>query len=200
MLERIKNPKNLVIVAILVGIFALACLVLFARLGWTAYRNRSTPSPTVEPVTFGYCGEKLNALCVVSFGRDVYGNTIINLYVPLRKYPLFYLNIVRLSGEGRYECEWNKSVRTSVYCVGAPINLGEGFEIQMFSDKDDSLLAKGTFTLTAFLVTTPIADGAVPATISLKPTFTSDVDETSTPTSTPATPTNTPSSSYPNYP
>lgn len=180
MLEKITKPKVLIVAAAIAGIFALVCIVLLAMFGWTAFSQRGTPSPTSEPDAFGYCGAELSELCVVSFGRDAFGDTIVNLYVPQKTYPPFYLNIVRRSGEGRYECVGNKSIKTSFYCTGDPINLGEGFEIQMLSEKDDRLLARGTFTLTAFLVTTQIADG------------------TSTPTDTA---TKTPSTtSYPSYP
>jgi hypothetical protein len=161
MVEKIfSNPKRLVLIGAVVVLVTFVCFASVFRLGWTAYQNRSTPEPTVEPINFGYCSAQLTSLCVVSFGRDVFGDTVINLYVPDETYPPFYLNIVRVSGEGRYECEANKRVKTSVLCTGDPINLGEGFEIQLFSEEHDDLLAYGSFTLNAFLVTTPVVEGA----------------------------------------
>lgn len=209
----LSDPKRAAVAALAAIVAAFVCMALIVGAGWMSYRNRVTPEPTVEPVSFDYCGERLTSLCVVSFGRDVFGDTIINLYVPLRKYPPFYLNVIRTSGSGRYECEINKKVRTSVYCTGAPINLGEGLNIQLFSEKDDTLLAQGAFTLNAFLVTTQTVDGEPSA--SDTPASKFDANETSTPSAAfgdvTLTPTNefsddvtfTPSptdSSYPNYP
>lgn len=173
-----------------------------------------TPRPTLEPDSFGYCGARLTELCVVSFGRDVFNNTVVNLYVPQRRYPAFYMKIIRKSGEERYDCVWSETVETSVYCAGNAINLGEGIEIQLLAKLDDRLLANGAFTLTAFFVTTPVVEGES-GTESEGSIFggganpTSDASQTddATATHTPsnkqnATPTATqpPSGSYPNYP
>lgn len=156
--------------------------------------NKPVSEPTVEPVAFEYCGAKLISLCVVSFGRDAFGDTIINLYVPQTDYPPFYLNVMRRSGESRYECETNKNVSTSVYCTGEAINLDEGFDIQLIGELDDRLLAQGTFTLIAFLVTTPVVDDVESEIATLRPASESNADETATPTPLPT------DSSYPNYP
>lgn len=190
----------------LMGIFLFLCLFLLAGLGWKAYRSKeTTPTVTRTPESFDYCGAQLTSLCVVSFGRDAFGNTIINLFVPENTYAPFYLNVVRASGEVRYDCVTSKKVDASVYCTGSAINLGEGFEIQMIAERNGSLMAQGTFVLTAYLVTTQSAGEAAiekaatepPAPLETEATQTPfSFDSTSTPTQTP-----TPStSSYPNYP
>jgi hypothetical protein len=192
----------------LAGIVFVVCLFLLAGLGWTVFRPQvdATPTPTVQPDAFNYCGAQLTSLCVVSFGRDAFGDTVINLYVPQKMYPDFYLKVIRVSRESRYDCEMNKVVKTSVLCSGDAINLGEGFDIQLLSEQDDRLLAQGTFTLTAFLVGTPAVGDAVSVPKSPEPTATIEVVETQTspvfeidPSTTTATRTPT-SSSYPNYP
>ena len=224
------SKKQWLLLAAAAGLIALFCFAFVAALGvgLSSFTRQDEPEPSVEPVEFGYCGERLNTLCVVSFGRDVFGNTVVNLYVPDNRYPPFHLMIVRLSGESRFECEMNDKVSTSVYCVGPALNLGEGLEIQMRADQNDQLLAKGTFSLTAFLMTTPIPSGPtlepdmgfkvlmtpLPAIGSSTSTVTPSVTArptqgtaSATPTSssditsTPTpTPTATSSSSYPNYP
>ena len=219
MLKKIfSDPKRVVIlvaIAILV-LFVCAAVLIFG--GWSLF-NQSEPASTVEPVSFGYCGAEFTDLCVVSFGRDALGGTVINLYVPIKEYPVFYLNIVRQSGEQRFICEWNKDVRTSVYCVGPSLNLGEGFKIQIFSEKGNIFLAEGEFTLTAFRVTTPMVGNGDSATTpgGFTEESASDAEETSTPTSSEVisesgtiTPTAsdsnfdadtmTPQPSYPSYP
>jgi hypothetical protein len=154
------TSKRKWLILVVAGIFIFICLLLLAGLGWTAFRSQAdTPAPTVQPDAFNYCGAQLTSLCVVSFGRDVFGSTIINLYVPEDVYAPFYLNIIRASGESRYDCVTSKKVGTSVYCTGSPINLGEGFEIQMIAESNGGLMAQGTFVLTAYLVTNQSAGG-----------------------------------------
>ncbi len=209
MMEFVSKWKWLILA--LAGIVLMICLFLLAGLGWTVFRpQEEMPAPTVQPDVFQYCGARLTSLCVVSFGRDAFGDTVINLYVPQKTYPNFYLMVLRASGESRYACEINKAVKTSAYCSGDAINLGEGFEIQLLAELDDRLLAQGTFTLTAFLIGTPAVGDAVSEPKGKEPTATIDVVET--PTSSPSvfeinpstatvTATATPdSSSYPNYP
>ncbi len=206
----------------LAGIFILICLVLFAGLGLSVFRaQNATPTATVEPDVFNYCGAQLTSLCVLSFGRDAFGQTVINLYVPPRTYPLFYLKLLRATGESEYVCTANKTVKTSVYCVGDALNLGEGLVMQLLAEKDNRLLAQGDFTLKAFLVPSVVvdddesgSDSPEPASTS-KPTSTPTQESTPTPfdffegtfvptsnstdTTVTVTPTST-SQSYPNYP
>lgn len=154
------TSKRKLLILVVAGVFIFICLLLLAGLGWTAFRSQAdAPAPTVQPDAFNYCGAQLTSLCVVSFGRDVFGSTIINLYVPEDVYAPFYLNIIRASGESRYDCVTSKKVGTSVYCTGSPINLGEGFEIQMIAESNGGLMAQGTFVLTAYLVTNQSAGG-----------------------------------------
>lgn len=209
MMEFVSKWKWLILV--LVGIIVAICIFLLAGLGWTVFRPQAdTLVPTVQPDAFQYCGARLTSLCVVSFGRDAFGDTVINLYVPQKTYPNFYLKVIRASGESKYACEINKAVKTSVYCSGDALNLGEGFEIQLLAEIDDRLLAQGTFTLTAFLVGTPPVGGAIAEPKITLPSATTDSVETLTsspsvfeiePSTVTATATFTPdSSSYPNYP
>ena len=216
MTEFVSKWKYLLLA--LAGIGLLICLVLFAGLGLSVFRaQNATPTATVEPDVFNYCGAQLTSLCVLSFGRDAFGQTVINLYVPPRTYPLFYLKLLRVTGESEYVCTANKTVKTSVYCVGDALNLGEGLVMQLLAEKDDRLLAQGDFTLKAFLVPSVVVDDEAdsdspePASTS-KPTSTSRPESTPTPfdftegtfvptsdSESTVTPTST-SQSYPNYP
>lgn len=160
MLEKyFSNTKRAVLTAGVLIAAAWVCVALVAGIAWLAAREKDAPASVAEPIRIGYCGADLTGLCVVSFSRDVFGNTIINLYVPIQRYPAFHLNIIRKSSTSRFECEWDKKVRTNVHCTGEAINLGEGFEMQFLSIKDDEIIARGDFILTAYLVTTQTADG-----------------------------------------
>lgn len=207
MTEFISKWKWLILA--LAGMVLILCLFLLAGLGWTAFRSQAAaPTLTREPESFDYCGARLDSLCVVSFGRDAFGNTIINLYVPEDAYSSFYLNVIRVSGESRYDCVANKKITASVYCTGRAINLGEGFEIQMIAERNDSLMARGIFTLTAYLVTTQSAGEDALEEAVTEPPATFEAQETQTPFSvegvdplpnSSSTPTPSTSSS-PNYP
>ena len=176
---------------LLAGIF-LIILLACSSLG-------ETPAPTLEPETFSYCGARLSRLCVVSFGRDAFGDTVVNLFVPRMKYPAFHLNIVRKTGVDVYECTWSKVDETSVYCTGKALNLDEGIEIQLLTKLDDRLLARGTFTVNAFLVTTPVVEGTETPTDEAAIGSAEGGIKTPEPSNS-NKPTATPSGSYPNYP
>lgn len=219
MLNKIFSDPKRIVILILSAIIALfICVVVLIGGGWSIL-HRVDLTPTTEPVSFGYCGAEFTSLCVVSFGRDALGNTVINLYVPIRRYPIFYLKVVRQSGEQRFECESNRDVKESVYCTGSPLNLGEGFNIQVVSEKDNIILAEGEFSLIAFRVTTPMVGGVdsinTPGVLNTESTPSIETKKTPTPsqpisesgTVTPTTSdsivetkTLTPQSSYPSYP
>ncbi len=184
MLKRsISDSKRVVLIVGAVIVLALFCLVVIAGVGWVVFRSEETPELTAEPFTIDYCGAELTDLCVMSFSQDVFGNTMVNLFVPFREYPTFDLNIIRQSGESRFECEWEKKVPTNVHCTGTTISLGEGFELQVISVKDESLIAYGPFTLTAYLITTQTADGEPVASDTPAPAPTEEASPT--PTETP---------------
>ncbi len=117
---------------------------------------KQTPSEVVpEPILkISYCGVELEELCVLSFGRDLAGNMIINFFVPSRTFPDFYLKIKRTGVESAYQCEKNIELPTSVYCIGESVGLQEKIEIHLFSKKDDHIMAAGKLTLSAFLLAT----------------------------------------------
>ncbi len=195
---------------ILAGVVVLVLLLLVWRIvSLQKAASEAVPEPVLK---IGYCGVEPEELCVLSFGRDVDENMVVNIFSPDHKLPAFYLKIKRAAWESVYECEKDKEVRTNVFCYGDMVNLQERMEISLFSKKDDQLIAMGDFTLKAILLSEPSLAREVDG----SSTPQSDVDETptvsasfnapfvtSTRTSTPAststsTPTQTPEASYPN--
>lgn len=186
------NKKILLVLAGFVILIAvLTCAILIS-----IFRPASEEvEPTPEPVTrFAYCGAEPKEICLLSFGRDVYGNAIINFFVPDEEFPEFYLNILRTSGEVIYLCTKNEATPSNMICRGQILNLGEKVEIQVISIEEYRLLATGEFIIKAILIM-PQSDGTQPS-------------QTGTPTSTPSEtldplqpiPTATPAVSYPSYP
>lgn len=130
-------------------------IILIALLGWAGWRIlslRTDPQPTPRPVVFTYCGADLEEICVLSFGRDGNGDTVINLFVPEKEFPAFYLKVIRLNGESLFECHVNEALPESVYCLGDAVNLEERLEISVISEDGDTLLATGRFTVTGILI------------------------------------------------
>lgn len=212
MVSEYFNKHKLLIIATVVGIPIVGILVYF----WLIFRpDTKSAEAAPEPVKLEYCSADLVEPCVLSFGRDGDGNTIINLFVPKRRFPAFYLVVNRTSEENRYECDKNDANEDTIYCIGSPLNLDERIEISLFSKQEDQLLAKGRFTLTAFLLEessaqvgvlppTSVPSGKRPTATSTPTSFDQSYDlptplgkgPTATSTST-AAPT---SDSYPSYP
>ena len=176
------DPKRVVLIVGVGMVLVFLCILFVTAAGLTVLRKEEPPNNTIEPISIGYCGANLTSLCVTSFSQDVFGNTMINLHVPFRRYSTFYLNVIRKSGESRFDCEWEKQTPTNVHCTGPVIDLGEGFELQVFSVKDNILIAYGPFTLTAYLVTTQTADGQPVASDTPAPVPTEEVSPTLTET------------------
>jgi hypothetical protein len=172
-----------------------------------AFLSRDIDSSTKKSalIEFEYCGATPTELCVLSFGRDSIGDTIINFFVPDRAFPDFYLMIKKAGTENSYECKRNGEIKTSVFCSGEALSLKQTVEINLFANESSQQLATGTFFIEAFLVTTqnttgtPVASLQVTGSPSPSPTATSTPRGVVTATRTPRVdPTRT---SYPNpYP
>lgn len=190
---------------ILAGVVALALLLLVWRI--ISLQKAASEAAPVQVIKIGYCGAEPEELCVLSFGRDAEENMVVNLFVPDRKFPEFYLKIQRVAGENVYECEKDKEVRTSVFCYGNMVNLQEKMQVSLFAKSDERLLAAGDFILKAILVSESLAgvSGGTATTApdleeTLTPTVISNTlieTDTPTPTITPSPDVSYPDSSYP---
>jgi len=188
---------------ILAGIVILALLALAWRIvSLQKAASEAVPEPVIK---IGYCGAEPEELCVLSFGRDVDENMVVNIFSPDRKLPTFYLKIKRAAGESVYECEKDKEVQTNVFCYGDMVNLQEKMEVSLIAKADERLIVAGGFTLKAILISeSSFAESSggtssLEATVGETPTFTGSsntLDVTPTPTQTPDA--SYPNSSYPN--
>ncbi|MBE0669815.1 MAG: hypothetical protein IH588_04435 [Anaerolineales bacterium] len=198
MLQQLFSSRKSILL-VLAGVATLALLLLTWRI---VSLQKSASQVVSEPVfKITYCGAEPEALCVLSFGRDAEENLVVNVFVPERKFPDFYLKIKRITGESIYECEKNREVQTIVLCYGDMVNLQEKMEISLFAKADDRMLAAGTFTLNAILISTAQAQD-VQGTFTPAPAILADT-ETATPVSLTqevplVTITFTPEPSYPN--
>lgn len=160
-------------------------------------KNQSTPAASLA-----YCSDEQTRPCVVSFSVDVDGNMLVNLLLPDRSFPSFYLKVRRGEQEILYDCRRVNTVPNGAYCLGEKLPPGEVLHLMLFSTRDDILLAEGDLSIiglafpTMEVVTpTPItATPVTPGTPTVSPTPTRPSFRTPTPTRT------APSYPNPSYP
>lgn len=142
----------------LLALGTIVIILLSLAAGVVLLRQTSSEVAAESILKISYCGVDPEELCVLSFGRDLEDNMVINLFVPDRNFPYFYLKIKRTVVESIYECEKDKEVPTSVYCTGESIGLQEKMEINLISKEDDHLMAVGKLALLAVLLS-PVGGG-----------------------------------------
>lgn len=175
------------------GVTLVLFFVVLAIWRILPFEKNPSEATSASIVKFEYCGAELQEFCLLSFGRDADGNAIINLFVPNRDFPDFYLRISRLNGENVYVCLRNEEALTSVVCMGDVINLNERIEISVMSAEDFRLLLLGKFTVKAILISTqPEAVDATQTPLSPSPSPEAWMTETPFPVDTIEAETSTP--------
>ncbi len=174
----------------------------------------SESADSQTPAEIPYCDANPAVLCIVSFGANSQNRMVINFYKPDLSVPDFYVTVRHRETASVYECRTVEDIPTNIYCGGERIPLEDTIDIEVYSINDDTLIAKGTFVITAYaLATAPIvtviatnlttSPVVTPSHPSQTTTSTPVITRTNTPkvTSTPftKTPTRTPTTnSYPN--
>jgi len=160
MLSKLTTNQKILLVLfaliLLIGISICIVSILFFT------PSSTTEEPTAKPyTTIQYCRNNPQELCLLSFGRDVYGNAVINIFTPDEKFPDFYLRIVRATGEIIYVCTQSES--STIICKGDALNLGERVEIFVTSTESYQIIAQGIFLIKAIYISPEINQ---PATVS----------------------------------
>jgi hypothetical protein len=186
------NRKQWMIAGIIVMVLLVGGILLLQ------VNNTDDPQPAVQNApasSMAYCNDEGTRPCVVSFGVDVDGNMLVNLLLPDRFFPAFYLKVLRGGQEIIYDCRRVNTAPNSAYCIGEKLPPGEVLHLMLISTRDDALLAEGDLSIiglafpTVDVVTsTPIT--ATAGTPTIQATRTQPSVRTPTPTRTP--------SSYPN--
>jgi len=190
--------------AILGTIFALGFLFFIRWVGEKKDQpTRSGPSGPVSELA--YCTEEQVRPCVVSFSTDANDNMLVNFLLPDLSFPDFYLKIMRSEGESLYDCQRIRQAINNAYCVGEKTPPGETLHLQLFSIKDEILLAEGELSVIGLAY--PTLEIIIPTaqeTPTLSTVPVTDVAATETPLSPFLLPTQTetppsyPNPSYPN--
>lgn len=149
MLSKLTSNQKILLIAfaliLLIGISICIASILFFT------PSSTTEEPTAEPyTTIQYCRNNPQELCLLSFGRDIYGNAVINVFIPDKEFPEFYLRIVRATDEIIYVCTQSES--STIVCKGDALNLGERVEIFVTSTESYQIIAQGTFLIKAIYI------------------------------------------------
>lgn len=190
-----SNQKILLILAGLILLISIPICVV-SILFFTP--SSATEEPIAESyTTIQYCRNNPQGLCLLSFGRDIYGNAVINVFIPDEEFPDFYLRVLRATDEIIYVCTKSEASST-VICKGDALLLGERVEIFVTSTESYQIIAQGIFVVKAIFISPQAEDDELPQTNVPVSSSTSTPVSTRIPAN--ATPTSTPEVSYPSYP
>ena len=113
--------------------------------------NRSPKMMNAVPIVpvsgLAYCSDEQAKPCVVSFSTDANDNMLVNILLPDRAFPNFYLKIMRSEGESRCYCRRVDAVPNSAYCAGEKLPPGEIFHLALISVRDEIILAEGDLSI-----------------------------------------------------
>jgi hypothetical protein len=202
-----KQKRIFIILGALGIIFLLFWFAVITLVVKNVWGSNKTVVPPVVDLTL--CDEDASGLCIVTFGANSLNRMVINFQLPDADYAAFYLKVTSRGTVNMYSCGVAKAVPTSAYCTGIRTPLGETIDIEVYNAADDTLIARGSFLVSAVALATPVilpsetppatADTATPMDDTPTPTAFSGDTPTETPTGTESTPTPMPTdTAYPN--
>jgi len=152
-----KNKRTFIIL----GAIGLVLFVLF----WVAIltlavkfvRGLSADKVEVPVVEMTLCDEDSSDLCVVNFGTNSLNRMVINFLLPDEEYAAFYVKAKSRDTVGVYTCEVDESDSTVARCTGLRTPLGETIDLEVYTTDGDTLIAHGTFLVSAVAIPTPIS-------------------------------------------
>lgn len=186
------NRKQWIIAGILVTVLLVGGILLLQ------FIDSDDPQSAVQNApasSLTYCNDEGTRPCVVSFGVDVDGNMLVNLLLPDRSFPAFYLKVLRGTQELIYECRRVNTAPNSAYCTGPKLPPGETLHLILISTGNEALLAEGDLSIIGLAFPTVDVVTSTPITPTAG-TLTAQPTQTRTPVRSP-TPTRT-APSYPN--
>ncbi len=186
---------------IILGAAAITLLLVLVVSTYIFNKAENSGETIVTKLTL--CDLDSSELCVVTFGANNLNRMVINIQLPNADYPGFYIKGKNRGIINVYSCETISDFPTSAYCTGTRTPLGESIELEVYSTDGDTLLAHGTFIVSAILLSTPADDStSSPEDGTPRPTRTPTITPESTQTESISTPeiTSEPTSdnAYPN--
>lgn len=119
---------------------------------WRAENKTQSPTPAAE-VTL--CDADRSDLCIIAFGANALNRMVIHFQLPAAGYDLFYVKAQNREAVSVYTCEVDEELLRAD-CTGVRTPLGETIEVQIYRTDDDTLMAQGTFMVSAIAIPTPV--------------------------------------------
>jgi hypothetical protein len=193
-------------VFIILGAIGIIFLLIFFGVVTLVIKNLWGANKTVVPpaVNLTLCDEYDSDLCIVTFGTNSLNRMVINFQLPDADYAAFYVKAANRGTVNMYSCKVSEAIPTSAYCTGVRTPLGETLDIEVYNTAEDTLIARGTFLVSAIALATPISLPSETPNAEETPTAFSTPLEDGTPTQSESTltptltPTSTPGTGYPN--
>lgn len=186
---------------IILGAVGIVFLMCWFSILTTVVKDlrESNESKDAVVVDLTLCDENASELCIVTFGADNQNQMVIHFQLPDEDYAAFYVKATNRGTTNMYPCEVSEAAPTTEYCTGMRTPLGETVDIEVYTIDNDTLIARGTFLVSAIALATPISMPTISFSEEETPTAFPFLTEDVTPTQDGSTPTPT-STLDPSYP
>lgn len=104
-----------------------------------------TPGPAPFDVT--YCDIDSAEICLEGFGQDAEERLLVLFKAIEELYTNIYIRADGPEGETSFECQQSEDFSENIYCLGENFPEGELIKMNIYSKRDDKLLAIGVFTV-----------------------------------------------------
>ena len=152
------SPQNRNRLIAIVAVLIVLTIVIVYSIAKTQRSNvvkRSQVGSRYPASALSYCSMDQSHLCVMSFGQIVNGPMRVDFLAPDADYPEFVLKVINNGVESTYECQSLEEMPENIYCTGMVQPPGAILELSLFSKKDNTFLAKGTFSVIGVALLTP---------------------------------------------
>lgn len=151
-----KQKRTYIILGAIGLVFAVFWVVVLALVAKTllGLQTGNGETPVLEATL---CAEDASGLCVTHFGANSLNRMVIHFQLPAEGYDPFYVKARNRDTVSVYTCEVDEADLTTVRCTGLRTPLGETIDLEVYSTDGDTLIARGTFLVSAIAISTPIS-------------------------------------------
>ena len=151
-----QNRNRLIAIVAALIVLVTVIVYLVARSQRLDVKVKHSEVGSRHPASaLSYCSMDQSHLCVLSFGQIVNGPMRVDFLAPNAEYPEFVLKVINNGVESTYECQSEEETPENIYCTGMVQAPGAILELSLFSKKDNTFLAKGTFSVIGVALLTP---------------------------------------------